>query len=216
MKIILASGSPRRKELLGHIFPEYEILPSDSEENATFQSPGQYVCELAKQKASDIAVKRLGISEASLQEAGADLIRPSYDFDTASLIVGADTIVYAADRVLGKPKDEEDAFRMLSFLSDRAHQVYTGICLLIAEKEDLFVCRSFYEVSNVYFDKLTESEIRAYIKSGEPLDKAGSYGIQGIFSKHIRRIDGDYFNVVGLPVNRLYHELSAIDKRFAL
>ena len=208
MKIILASGSPRRKELLGNIFPKFTILPSEKEETAVFQSPGQFVCDLARHKALDIA----GIS---CDMKGPDLIG-NYNFDTASLIIGADTIVYANGKVLGKPKDVAEAHQMLASLSDRPHQVYTGICLVVAEDQKLCVCNSFYELTTVYVDRLTNAEIDAYILTKDPLDKAGSYGIQGIFSKHILRIDGDYFNVVGLPVSRLYRELKQLDPRILL
>jgi septum formation protein len=220
MKIILASGSPRRKELLGNIFPEFTIQPSEKEETAIFQSPGQFVCDLAKHKALDIASVACGITASDssaftdpAKEIGEAAIKPS-NFETASLVIGADTIVYANDRVLGKPKDEADAHEMLASLSDKPHQVYTGICLIIAEDDRLCLCNSFYELTTVYVDQLSDAEIEAYIQTGDPLDKAGSYGIQGIFSKHIRRIDGDYFNVVGLPVNRLYRELITMDERF--
>ena len=134
------------------------------------------------------------------------------------LVIGADTIVYNDGKVLGKPKDEEDAKKMIRSLAGKKHQVYTGVCLISnvdAEVDsasrigDLLI-QKFYSKTDVYVDDITDKEIADYVATGDPLDKAGSYGIQGVFSKHIRKIDGDYFNVVGLPVNEIYRHLDGL------
>ena len=119
-----------------------------------------------------------------------------------SLILGADTLVYCQGQVLGKPKDAADAARMLTLLSANTHQVYTGLCLLEAGKE-----RLDYEKTDVVMDAIDKEEMAAYIETGDPLDKAGAYGIQGYASRFIKGIHGCYFNVVGLPVRRLYEML---------
>ena len=207
MKIILASASPRRKELLHHIFPAFEIIPANGEENAVFTTPSQYVSDLALSKAAEIACNSFGLKKLTDSNNSVTTL-PS---DDALLIIGADTIVYSDNRVLGKPADAREAEDMLRCLSGKMHSVYTGVSLLLlTPKEnsaDLIKKISFSEETHVYVSELTSEEIREYIQSKDCFDKAGSYGIQGMFSKHIDHIDGDYFNVVGLPVSRLYREI---------
>ena len=207
MNVILASASPRRKELLGHLFSEFTILPAQGEEQADFQTPSQYVSKLAEHKAMEIA--RTKFSAKRLPDAGPVTDYPS---DQITLILGADTIVYADSQVLGKPADADEAFSMLSRLSGKSHEVYTGVSLIfLSEKEHAILdVHSFSEKTEVFVDTLTKEEILSYIASKDPLDKAGSYGIQGLFSKHITGINGDYFNVVGLPVSRIYRELKTV------
>ena len=217
MKIILASKSPRRQELLSHIFTDFEILPAQGDEKAVFTTPEEYVKQLAFDKAAEIA--------ESFSDHATD--------NEVYLVIGADTIVYAASEVLGKPKDPDDAYRMLSILSGTSHHVYTGVCCMLISPSSIssyayinnFLSvsgssstlpdgvkySSFAEKTEVFVDHLSPEEIRAYIASGDPMDKAGSYGIQGDFSKHITHINGDYFNVVGLPVSRLYRELKKMN-----
>ncbi len=219
MNVILASGSPRRKELLGHLFPKFSIMPAEGEEEADFLSPSQYVTDLAEKKALEVA--RRGLSADTNAIYGG---LKSYSTQDLTLILGADTIVYANGKVLGKPASREEAYEMLSLLSGASHKVYTGVCLLFlcndpaVSKNDsvrsdayrLISSHSFCEETEVFVDPLTPGEINDYIATGDPLDKAGSYGIQGPFCKHIRGISGDYFNVVGLPVSRISRELKGI------
>ena len=156
-KLVLASASPRRQELIQLLGLKAEIHPSGIAEDVTEADP--------------------------------------------SLLV-ADTVVFFEDRILGKPKSEEDAYRMLSALSGRAHQVYTGVSLHFQGKK-----MGFYEKTEVQFARLTEREIWDYIESKEPMDKAGAYGIQGRFAPFVKGIAGDYYNVMGLPLARLYQAL---------
>ena len=189
MKIILASASPRRRELLTQMGLEFEVRPSCGEEIITKEIPAEAVMELAEQKAAEIA----GLTA---QE------RP----DEEVLVIGADTVVVKDHQILGKPKDEEDAVRMLHRLSGEVHQVYTGVCLIILGKGQQKT-RTFYESTDVHFYPMTDQEILDYVNTGDPMDKAGAYGIQGLCGKYIRGIEGDYNNVVGLPIARLYQEM---------
>lgn len=183
-KMILASGSPRRKELLAQVGFSFEVLPSTKEEVRTCTVPDKLVEELSYQKAMDVAGQ----------------------CEEGCLVIGADTLVSCEGNVMGKPADEEQAAEMLRTLSGRTHQVYTGVTVVIREGED-FEYITFHEKTDVYVYDLSETDIGEYIAGREPMDKAGAYGIQGIFAKYIRGICGDYNNVVGLPVGRLYQEL---------
>ena len=182
--VILASGSPRRKELLAQAGFTFTVCPAKGEERTTKTLPCDIVCELSHQKALEIA---------KAQNA------PCY-------VIGADTIVAFENRILGKPKDNTDAVRMVSMLQGNTHQVYTGVTLIEVCEDKSLREKSFYEETNVHVCPMTENEISTYVATGEPLDKAGAYGIQGAFSIYVSGIEGDYFNVVGLPVSRLYHE----------
>lgn len=185
MKIILASASPRRRELLEQIGVQFTVQPAKGEEKTGAATPEETVKRLSEQKAKEVA---------DLQKGG-DVV-----------VIGADTIVSYDNKILGKPKDEEDAFRMLSMLQGKKHEVYTGVTLLLlvnGEKRKIV----FAEKTEVFMYTMTEREIRDYIKTGEPLDKAGAYGIQGKCAAFIEKISGDYNNVVGLPVSRIYQEL---------
>lgn len=184
MRIILASASPRRRELLSQLGVEFEVCPSQGEEKITEVLPERAVMELAQQKAAEIAAKTEG----------------------DAWILGADTVVVYDQKILGKPKDAEDAKWMLRMLQDNKHHVYTGVCIWKKENgtEDV---RCFFEKTDVVFYPMTEEEIDQYVATGEPMDKAGSYGIQGVGGLYVREIHGDYNNVVGLPIARLYHEL---------
>ncbi|RKM61038.1 septum formation protein Maf [Butyrivibrio sp. CB08] len=188
MRYILASGSPRRKELLAKVVPDFEIIPATGEENATKELPAEIVEELSFQKASEIFHKNLT--------------------DTADqlVVIGSDTVVSYNHKILGKPADEDDAARMVSMLSGRDHDVFSGVtCFYNRDgKEESF---TFSEQTRVHVAEMTQEEVASYVASGEPLDKAGAYGIQGLFAKYITGIEGDYYNVMGLPVARLYQEL---------
>lgn len=176
--IILASKSPRRKELLSIITNEFEVRSADADETLPEGiSPADAVCYLSKIKAEPL-------------NNGEDVV------------IGADTVVALDDMIMGKPSDDDDARRMLSMLSGREHSVFTGVTVLKGKKRSTFYCET-----KVRFYPLTEKNIDDYIATGECSDKAGAYGIQGFGSLLVEKIDGDYFNVVGLPVSRLYREL---------
>ena len=179
-KLVLASASPRRQELIQLLGLRAEIHPSGIAEDVTEADPSLLVQKLAFRKAEDVAKQ----------------------YPKDYLVVGADTVVFFEDRILGKPKSEEDAYRMLSALSGRTHQVYTGVSLHFQGKK-----MGFYEKTEVQFARLTEREIWDYIESKEPMDKAGAYGIQGRFAPFVKGIAGDYYNVMGLPLARLYQAL---------
>lgn len=197
MKVILASASPRRKELLQLLEIPFEIIKSTVEEKITKTIPYEVVEELSEQKAMDVfmTVKKEMEDKNSLSE--------------AFLVIGSDTVVAIDGMILGKPKDEEDAFQMLKRLSGKSHQVYTGVTLIKydGEKQSKNV---FHEKTEVVFQKMSDKEILDYIATKEPMDKAGSYGIQGFGAKFVKEIHGDYFNVVGLPVSRVYKELTFV------
>ena len=199
-RIILASGSPRRKQLLEQIGFEFEVWPSQCEERITSRIPGEVCVELSRQKAIDVAS---GIRTYNEEH-------PDISQAQDLLVIGADTIVALGDEILGKPADDEDACRMLRELSGREHSVYTGVTFVFMSSDGRVGEHSFYEKTDVDVYPLEEDEIREYVESGEPLDKAGAYGIQGRFGKFIRKISGDYYNVVGLPIARLYHELRSL------
>ena len=195
MRIILASGSPRRRELITKIYDKFEVITSDVDETIETESPEELVQQLSKRKAEAVYKK---ITEENKDNAEL----PNQDF----LVIGADTIVFYDGEVLGKPSDEEEATSMISMLSDRTHQVYTGVSVF-AKKASKEILISFAEKTDVSFYNIDKFDIADYVKTGSPMDKAGAYGIQDEFAKHVKKIDGDYNNVVGLPVARLYQEL---------
>ena len=199
-QMILASASPRRKELLEQIGAEFVICPAKGEEVITEADPSAVVMELSRQKAEEVAYGVLIYNEQH-----ADLATPQ-----DILVIGADTVVAYENQILGKPKDEEDARRMLTMLSGKTHSVYTGVTFVFIDKEGRTGEHCFFENTDVCMYPLKEEEIDRYIQSGDPMDKAGSYGIQGRFAIHIKEIRGDYNNVVGLPVARLYQELQKL------
>lgn len=186
MRYILASASPRRKELLEKTGITFDIIPSSIEEKITRTKPSDIVLELASQKAADVFQN---------QDETSDLT-----------VIGADTIVVYRDEILGKPADKQDTYDMLSMLADRTHQVYTGVSMIV-RKNGLAQTFNFYEKTDVTFYPVAREDLHAYVASGDPLDKAGAYGIQGPFAIHVKGIAGDYNNVVGLPVGRLYQEM---------
>ena len=202
MEIILASASPRRRELLAQIGLDFRICVSDAEEIVTKNEPEDIVMELSERKAE--AVSGQIVSRGAVDSAGAEI--PLGDL----LIIGADTLVFLDGEQLGKPHDASDASDMLSRLQGRCHQVYTGVTMIHIRDREEGKRKSFYERTLVEFYPMSQGEIEEYIGTGEPFGKAGSYGIQGIGSKYVKRIEGDYNNVVGLPVARLYQELKGI------
>ena len=199
-QIILASASPRRKELLEQIGLEFEICPAKGEEVITKTIPHEVVMELSKQKAEEVAAMVVGF-----QKENQDITTPS-----DILVIGADTVVAYEGNILGKPKDEEDAKRMLTLLSGNTHSVFTGVTLVLIDKSGRVGELVFYEKTDVTMHAMTEAEIERYVASGEPMDKAGSYGIQGKCAIYVEKITGDYNNVVGLPIARIYRELKKI------
>ena len=200
-QIILASQSPRRKELLEQIGLEFEICPAKGEEIITKTVPEEVVMELSRQKAEEVA-----IMVSSYRSNHQDIMTPS-----DILVIGADTVVAYDGKILGKPVDEADAKRMLKMLSGNTHSVFTGVTLVLMGKNGRTGEVVFFEKTDVTMYPMTETEIDHYVASGEPMDKAGAYGIQNPFGmQYIKCIDGDYYNVVGLPVSRLYQELKRL------
>ncbi|MFA9462837.1 MAG: nucleoside triphosphate pyrophosphatase [Velocimicrobium sp.] len=191
MKIILASGSPRRREILDQIGILYEVKPSNKEEVIKSTNPAEVVEELSHMKANDIAK---GEQEPCV-------------------VIGADTVVSSENKILGKPKDEEDAVCMIQNLCDRAHSVFTGVTIIKKENGRQQI-QSFCVETNVYVAKMTDEEIRAYVATKEPMDKAGAYAIQGKFAPYIERIEGDYYNVVGFPISSICRALKEMDVKY--
>lgn len=188
MKLILASASPRRAEILRNAGIQFEVRATDVEESRlTAELPGDYVRRLALAKAQSAAAKCGPVDE--------------------TLILGADTVVVVDTDVLGKPVSQDDARSMLQRLSGRVHEVHTGLALLRSSGAEQRVVE---EITRVHFAPLTEQEIEDYIATGEPFDKAGAYGIQGIGGRYVKRIEGCYFNVMGLPLARLWSLLREV------
>lgn len=177
--IILASSSPRRIEILKTLNVNFDVIPSVCDEQVEKCSPVDTVIKLSKNKALNVE-KRI---------------------NDKKIIIAADTIVYCKGLILGKPKSMDDAFKMLKLLSGTSHEVITGLCIIDCRNNKIL---SDFEKTTVYFDELSDDDIRSYIATGEPMDKAGAYGIQGMGGLFVKKIEGCYFNVVGLPVNKLY------------
>ena len=190
--IILASASPRRKKLLEQINLSFRVHPSAVDESYPSDwSPAEIVCKLALRKAEDIAT-----------EYG------------SSLIIGADTIVTFRNEVLEKPSDANDARRMLVMLSETSHQVYSGVALCKTDSgNNIIDSVTFFEKTDVFFGELNSEMIDRYIETGSPMDKAGGYGIQDDFGAiFVKKIEGDYYNVVGFPLHSFYNTLKSFDK----
>ena len=209
-RIILGSASPRRRELLEQIGIEFEIVVSDAREHYKSTRPEDIVRELALMKAEHVAKE----VERREKERAEQASIPGLDTGEAHLrnvvILGADTIVVRDGQILGKPSDEEVAFSMLKSLQGRMHQVYTGVAVLNFDGSGSLRTISHAEETKVYVHEMTDEEIRRYIAAGESMDKAGAYGVQGRFAAYIDRIEGDYYNVVGLPVAYLYHTVKEL------
>ena len=182
MPLILASASPRRAELLRNAAINFTVEPAHvAEQPFPNEAPLEYAQRLAHDKARAMFARTSG-----------------------SAVLGADTVVVVDEHLLEKPIDDDDAARMLRLLSGRTHQVITGVCLVAPAFE-----RTEAEITQVVFSPLSEDEIAYYVQTGEPMDKAGAYAIQGIASRWVERIEGCYFNVVGLPLPRVYRMLKA-------
>lgn len=188
-KIVLASASPRRRELMAQAGYEFEIQVSHKEETYTSEQPDEIVKELSLLKAKDIAE----------QNHAKNIV-----------VIGADTVVAYEGAILGKPQSKEDAFKMIkSFQGDR-HQVYTGVTILDYDAEGKETIINHAVKTEVYVNSMTDAEILAYIENDNVMDKAGAYGIQSKFAIHIEKIEGDYYNVVGLPISYIYKELKKL------
>jgi len=185
MRIILASASPRRREILKGLNVDFEIIVSNAEENSDKTDAGELCMELSKIKAKSVA-----------EELN----------DKDALIIGCDTVVVKDGKILGKPKNRDDAFGMINFLQNSVHSVISGLTLIHGNKEI-----SAFEETKVSFDKMSSEEIKSYVDTGECDDKAGGYAIQGLAAPYIKGIEGCYYNVVGLPVNLLKNMAKKID-----
>lgn len=197
-KIILASNSPRRRELMMQAGYEFEVIASNMDENTTETKPSLIVEDLSMQKAENVFNNIMKVVNLSLDAyTGLSL-----------MIIGADTIVSKDDVIMGKPKDYDEAFNMIHSLQGNVHQVYTGVSIILYNFETQNkITHSFHDCTDVEFYPMSDSEINNYISTGDCYDKAGSYGIQGPFAVYVKGIHGDYNNVVGLPIAKLYREL---------
>ena len=210
VRLVLASASPRRRELLSQIGLEFTVMPSTKEENAKTTEAGALVQELSRQKAVDIWEQLSGGQgqnpDADQEQISEETQEPNLNGKRQPelLVIGADTVVCCEGKILGKPHSREAAAEMLTALQGRSHEVYTGVTLY-SQSETV----TFFECTQVEFYPMTEVEISEYIDSKEPMDKAGAYGIQGLGARLVKGIRGDYNNVVGLPVGRLYQELKS-------
>ncbi len=247
MRIILASASPRRRELLEQIGLHFEVITSHVEEKVSFRRPDKVVEELSRQKAEAVAqeldLQDLRAAEEPFMEVGTDGKEPLVEVGTdgkeplvevgtavkepyvkmtsetelcqrrqeAVLVIGADTVVALDGAILGKPEGKQEAYSVLKSLQGRGHEVYTGVTLLYrAAGAQEWVQKCFHERTKVNFFPMEEAEIREYVNTGDPLDKAGAYGIQGFCARYISGIEGDYNNVVGLPVGILYQKIKEL------
>ena len=200
IKLILASGSPRRRELIKLLGIPFECISVDADETTCRTNPAEAVAEISEKKA------RAALAARKSQGCSQDGLQPN------EVIIGADTVVAYNGEILGKPLDDADAERMLIALSGNTHFVYTGVTLLYYGKAGQISQLSFAEKTEVHFADISLEDIHRYISTGNHRDKAGSYAIQDEFSVHVTGINGDYNNVVGFPVARLYKELKAILK----
>lgn len=190
IRCVLASGSPRRKELLAQVGMEYEVITGNVDEEIETMEPSLTVEQLSFRKAKSV-------------------------FDTINgdvLVIGADTVVALDGAILGKPRDEEDAKRMIRSIAGRSHSVFTGVTMMIRQQEEERVI-TFFEETKVYVDAMTEADIEQYVATGECMDKAGAYGIQGYFAAFVEKIEGDYNNVVGLPIEHICREIRLLKKQ---
>lgn len=185
-RLILASQSPRRRELMALLGFDFEVIPSDAEEIKRGSEPGEIVMHLAEDKAKAVYDQEIIKDEKEL------------------VVIGSDTVVVYDDHILGKPQDEADALRMLTMLAGKSHYVYTGVCLMTPVGN-----RAFYSATEVVMYPASKEELLRYIASREPMDKAGSYAIQGKGTFLVKEIKGDYNTVVGLPAARLWHEMQS-------
>lgn len=217
MRVILASGSPRRKELLEQIGLKFEVIPAKGEEIITETVPSEIVCELSRQKAEEVAARAV-IAEVSGKqnraEGGRHTAAESTEQNTmkaddgeTQIIIGADTVVCLDGEIMGKPAGRESAVEMLERLQGRKHSVYTGVTVLVRKPDQEMIRHTFFCETKVEIYPMEKRDIEEYVDTGDPMDKAGAYGIQGCFAAWVKAIEGDYNNVVGLPVSALWQIL---------
>jgi septum formation protein len=179
-KVILASASPRRKEILAKTGIDFEVQVSDCDENTDEKQPDKLVMKLSELKARDVAAK-----------------------NPDAIIIGSDTVVAHKGHIMGKPADRAEAISMIKSFAGDIHQVYTGVTIIVPNEKTY----TYNVCTDVHVLPMTDEEIERYVDTGEPMDKAGAYAIQGLFAPFISKIDGDYYNVVGLPVSSVYEIL---------
>lgn len=198
MRLILASGSERRRQLMDMCGYDYEIIVSNADESIKISDPKVYVETLAERKASEVFNRLKAENKAeSENKTGAEARKTA--------VIGSDTVVELDGEIIGKPKNREDAIRIISMLSGRTHTVYTGLAVITEENEQLDCA-----VTCVTVKKMTDKEIENYVDTGEPFDKAGAYGIQGPFGLFVESVEGNYFTIIGLPLPLLYDMLKNI------
>lgn len=202
-KLILGSGSPRRRELMDRIGAEYIIIKSDKDEDMSGSNPAEVVKRLSRMKAEDVADITIGkIKSGEL----------STEYSN-SIIIGCDTVVAYDNKILGKPHSDDEAFSMIKDFQGKAHNVFTGVCLVIIEDCQIADIRNYSVCTNVHVAAMTDEEIHGYVSTGECLDKAGAYAIQGLFCPFITAIEGDYYNIVGFPINSIYETFKELNIR---
>ena len=187
-KVVLASESPRRKEIMENMGIRFETMVADIKEEVLDKEPSRMVQALARLKSEKVA---------SLLD----------DDRGKKIVIGADTMVFYHGKLLGKPVDKADAIKMIEMISNDVHEVYTGVYIIIKEKDKILDSISFAVPTKVWVSPLSHKQIKDYVDTGEPMDKAGAYAIQGRFGMFIKKIEGDYFNVVGLPIATIYEKL---------
>ena len=203
-RYILASSSPRRKELLGFFDIEFEVIPAVGDEVITSSDPARVVEELSFQKAHEVFEGLTEVTRGPDRNNDDNKKNAKNDDEEIkrTVVIGADTVVAVGGQILGKPKDHDDAVRMLKLLSGNTHEVFTGVTLICSGKVITFHDRTVVRISDI-----SDEEIEKYIEREQPYDKAGSYGIQGSFALFLEGIEGNYHNVMGLPVERLYRAM---------
>ncbi len=206
IRIILASKSPRRKELIEGVGFKTLIIPSEAEENIEEKDPAELVKKLSEIKAMsvyDCIKDKAGKNREDFAGNSNDAGNTDINISENDVVLGADTVVYAGGRILGKPADKDEARDMIQLLVGNVHSVFTGFTLVFSDGRKI----TDYSETKVYVYPMNDEEIEDYISTNEPYDKAGAYGIQGIFGRYVEKIDGDYNNVVGLPVSKILYIL---------
>ena len=206
IRIILASKSPRRKELIEGVGFKTLIIPSDADENIEEKDPAELVKKLSEIKAMsvyDCIKDKAGKNREDFAGNSNDAGNTDINISENDVVLGADTVVYAGGRILGKPADKDEARDMIQLLAGNVHSVFTGFTLVFDNGKTI----TDYAETKVYVYPMNDEEIEDYISTNEPYDKAGAYGIQGIFGRYVEKIDGDYNNVVGLPVSKILYIL---------
>jgi septum formation protein len=200
--IILASGSPRRKEILSQVGLEFDVIVSDVDEVITQSEPKKIVLELSMQKAEDVYTK-------VLKERFDNALLDTSEGDK-HVIIAADTVVEVDNKIMGKPSNRDEAYDMIKLIQGRKHNVLTGVTLIVCDGVNKPRKIAFYESTEVEIYDMSDEEINKYIDSGESFDKAGGYAVQGLFAAYVKGLNGDYYNVVGLPISRIIREFKSI------